>query len=464
MIANGEPRFLGFTSDGRARYACDYWLDHHGILRPPIAGAAPDTTNDQVDTGSDDGQQTAGSGQMIIDSLWAELYSDGAEQCIWVAVRFHNGPVPVKGSTVIAAYIEVNLETVAYDDIEADIHAQDAANPATLTGENFNITNRPLTSESVPWIEDGLGEGWVQSPSLVAVIQKLVDSYTPGAIMLVLKPRPDIYPVKHFEIHTQEYTDHTLGAKLHLEWTEGGAPQTLTPDPAVAQAAIPSPVLDTEYSLVPSPAVASAAVPSPALSLVTTLVPDPVVAPAAVPSPAVSLALMLAPTPVVAITAVPEPNIVVAGIITLQPTPVVAVVVVPSPALASSLTLSPTPVAAAAAVPSPALALVKTLLPTPVSALAVAPEPKIDLLILTLRPIPVVVAAVVPAPHLEVVGVYVYTPAYLLACIACWMIIAARDWPSAAPSSGFQAQPEYMPVPSSYVKKSGGTTLWDLEG
>ena len=210
----------------------------------------------------------------------------------------------------------------------------------------------------------------------------------------------------------------------------GGAPQTLTPDPAVAIAAVPSPVLGLVYSLAPTPVVApavvptsqvdlmlkillptsvvaEAVVPSPVLSLTRTLIPDSIVAPAAVPSPVLSLSRTLTPDSVSALAAVPSPTITQGS--TLAPTPTVAQAVVPSPAMALELALTPNPVIAQAIIPSPVLAPENVLAPSPVAASVVVPSPALSL-VLTFTPDPVIATAMVPEPDIAIGGVITLQP------------------------------------------------------
>lgn len=208
-------RLLGFTPDGRRRYACDYDL-------PPIAGGADPSSDDQVDTGSDDGWQVEGTGLMEIDTyMWDVVSAIFPNSREWGATRFHNGAFPAQGDTVDVAYVEIHVYGEFMDDINCDLHAQDAASPATLVEVNFNITNRPRTAASIPWVQDGLGVGWHQSASLVSVIQEIVTDYAVTAIVIIFKPKTDATKYCSVDAYEREPVG-TLSAKLHLEWTTAG--------------------------------------------------------------------------------------------------------------------------------------------------------------------------------------------------------------------------------------------------
>jgi len=185
------------------------------VLTPP----SQFSVDYQVDQSSDDGDQLETGGFMGIDGGDFRVRSTNvAANRSWGAVRFHNGPFPVQGSIITAAYLTIWAEDNLLDDLNCDIHAQKEANPLTLSVVNFDITNRPRTIASSAWVEDDLGPGWVQSPPLVGVIQEVVDICNPTSFVLIFKPRSNV--VKTMFFYTWDYTGHLSGAKLHLEWTE----------------------------------------------------------------------------------------------------------------------------------------------------------------------------------------------------------------------------------------------------
>lgn len=186
-------------------------------VSPP--GEAPETSDDQVDTGSDDGFQNEANGLMNPASVYIQIDSFNLpEYRKWGALRFHNGPFPSQGAIITVAYLTVFIHSLDTDDANVDIYAHDAASPVTLTTTAFDITNRPRTDAGVPWVEDGLGTNWHQSPSLVNIVQELVNSYSPTALMLILKPRADV--IRSLEVGAQDLQGPVYAAKLHLEWTE----------------------------------------------------------------------------------------------------------------------------------------------------------------------------------------------------------------------------------------------------
>ncbi|KKK57800.1 hypothetical protein LCGC14_3050830, partial [marine sediment metagenome] len=56
----------------------------------------------------------------------------------------------------------------------------------------------------------------------------------------------------------------------------------------------------------------------------------------------------------------------------------------------------------------------------------------------------------------------VLVPFVFRECQALWEIIHPFQWESAVAPSGYVAPLEYVPAPSGYRKKAGGTALWDM--
>jgi len=216
---NGEARFLGFAPDGRERWAADIPVDP----LPPIAGGADPDSDDQIDATADDADHYSGD----ITNLEYIRVEDSTIVSfqVWGGLRFHNGAFPANGDSVTAAYIETYVYSADYDDPSCHIHAHDVASPDAF-GTTPDIKNRPLTDAKAVWIASGIGTGWKQSPSLVDVVQELVDAYTVTAIAFILKGATVGFGVKLY-FWAWDYDDHSLGAKLHLEWLSGVTPKVV---------------------------------------------------------------------------------------------------------------------------------------------------------------------------------------------------------------------------------------------
>jgi hypothetical protein len=213
-----QPRFLGLTPDGRARYACDYEAE---LLRPLAARGADPDCDDQIDASTDDAEETETGGGIALDGTTLNVWAISGSYK-WCGLRFNNGPFPAKGSTISVADFQIYASSASpYNNAAFDTYADDRAAPPTFSSNNGDITGRTRTTHSEPWVEDGLSE-WKQSPSIVSVIQELATDYDSTAIVLILKPKTDV--TKALGFRSWDAASHALGAKLHLEWTEGGPP------------------------------------------------------------------------------------------------------------------------------------------------------------------------------------------------------------------------------------------------
>lgn len=214
----GQPRFLGFTPDGRRRSAADYEM-----LLPTAGGPDPDS-DDKVDASADDADEDEDSGDVVITPTTIPIIS-GSSGRKWGGLRFHNGPFPAKGSTIDVAYIQWYIYSDTYDDANFDIYAEDGASPSAFTTDAHNITGRTRTEHSEAWVANDLGWGWKESPSIVSVIQELATDYDSTVIVLILKAKTDATKDLRFRSWDNTATPaNTWGATLHLEWTEGGPP------------------------------------------------------------------------------------------------------------------------------------------------------------------------------------------------------------------------------------------------
>jgi hypothetical protein len=175
----------------------------------------------QVAASADDAFELESDGSMnIIDTEVVMQASEWATGRYWGAIRWASGSLPPMGSTITAAYIEMYNADADYDDANGKLHFQDAESPAQFTTTTNDITNRPLTTAYASWVE-ATGEGWVQTPSLVTPLQEIVDSYSPTALVLILKPNTIESPPTYEQFFgwAWDYGDHSYAPKLHIEYT-----------------------------------------------------------------------------------------------------------------------------------------------------------------------------------------------------------------------------------------------------
>jgi hypothetical protein len=220
-----------------------------------------------VSANTDDAMERESSGVVWTDDFYIYVQSDTDQSTrYWVGLRFTGGPFPNRGDTIDTAYLRINVtDEIDGDNANLDIYAQDRANPTTFTTDAYNITrSRPRTSSYTEWVSDSLGTGWVQSPSIVDVIQELVNSYDITSVVLTLSPNTDA--TKLLTLWAHDWSGGTFAAQLHLEWTplSGGVSPTAAADAAAlipsvhASCTITSPIA-TATSATPTPTASTGA-------------------------------------------------------------------------------------------------------------------------------------------------------------------------------------------------------------
>lgn len=110
----------------------------------------------------------------------------------WPAMRFiPEEPIP-QGATILAAYLKVKATEEAPNDTNVNLHFEKAAAPTGFLEDAFDISSRPRTDVSIPWIADAVGQGWVNSPSLVDALQELVNAYQVSTLVVISRPNQDV--------------------------------------------------------------------------------------------------------------------------------------------------------------------------------------------------------------------------------------------------------------------------------
>lgn len=135
--------------------------------------------------------------------------------------RFPSVVIPA-GATITAATIQLYYDSVQEgDDPRAIIYAVDEANPSAISSYGDG-DGRAKTSASVAAALPTSGTWWT-SPSLVAIIQELVDSYSyaGGAAMEFVFEGDVSYSgcVLFYDYDV----DSTKAPKLHIEYTEASS-------------------------------------------------------------------------------------------------------------------------------------------------------------------------------------------------------------------------------------------------
>ena len=111
-------------------------------------------------------------GAVLVDYAWVSLGSSDH----WGGMRFAVPDLP-QGATIVAAefLLYVDDDNGVFDSPRIEIYGELAPNPPVFTTAVDDIGARPRTKASVLWSANDIGAGVQKSPSIVSVIQELVD-------------------------------------------------------------------------------------------------------------------------------------------------------------------------------------------------------------------------------------------------------------------------------------------------
>ena len=146
-------------------------------VNPAGGGGTPQTLEVRVATGSDDAEQSTGSGKNALTSDDLEITTDGNTVQL-VGVRFANLAIP-KNATITNAYVQFRVDGVSTAATSLTIRAENADNTPTYTTALNNISSRATTAASVgwapaPWPTVGAAGEAQRTPNLAALVQAVV--------------------------------------------------------------------------------------------------------------------------------------------------------------------------------------------------------------------------------------------------------------------------------------------------
>ncbi len=132
----------------------------------------------RVADGNDDAEEFIQDGGMYLTSSDLELAYEGIKPQI-IGMRFAGLDVP-RGATVTRAYVQFTVDEADTGAATLAITGQADDNAAPFTSSNHNLSSRPTTTASVPWVPApwphvGAAGPDQQTPDLKAVIQEIVN-------------------------------------------------------------------------------------------------------------------------------------------------------------------------------------------------------------------------------------------------------------------------------------------------
>jgi len=144
--------------------------------------------NVRVGASADDADELESSGAVNITRTTVDSQA-GATSSVryWAGFRMAVSGI-YQYDQITLAGIDIYFAKSTYD-IDVNIHCQLAATPGAFTTDTNNIQNRTLTTAYVTWTDTDLGGSPAASPDFTAVVQEVVNAYTPTYIAVILKPR-----------------------------------------------------------------------------------------------------------------------------------------------------------------------------------------------------------------------------------------------------------------------------------
>jgi hypothetical protein len=186
-------------------------FDFTGLTFPVLL---KNTTIDiQVEANEDDG--IAYNGGIYPNESW-NMVGRGSSGVFDIWLRFLGVSVPL-GSTIDVAYVQVDENTTnktCYTNIFIDKQSSPAV-PSSYS----DYYSRTLTS-AVAWDGVVTPSGWKDSPSLVSIVQELVDAYTCNDLQIIWKD-DGTATNEYRRFYSHNLADY-LAPKLHIEYTSGG--------------------------------------------------------------------------------------------------------------------------------------------------------------------------------------------------------------------------------------------------
>lgn len=211
MVANIEAyweRKLRAAADGRP------WPRAHNT-----------TVNLQVGVSEGDAFETdANTGFSSTNALLAASANSAAGSRYNTGALFQNVTIP-NAATIDAATGKIQTSSTGADDANVDILGEDVDNSDDFA-VTADVTSRVRTTASVTWASDGLGVGEITTPSIISVIQEIVDraGWASGnALMIFYDGRTDLNRSLFFRSYD---FDTSLAPKLDVDFTSGAPAAT----------------------------------------------------------------------------------------------------------------------------------------------------------------------------------------------------------------------------------------------
>lgn len=136
------------------------------------------TVTANVNSSSDDAEETVSSGSVSLTSTDLELADETGSIPQEIGIRFNNINVP-RNATITNAYIQFTTDETDSNPVTLAIYGEDNGNAPTFTTATHNVTSRTKTTNPVSWSppawttleEAGAAQ---RTPNISSIIQKIV--------------------------------------------------------------------------------------------------------------------------------------------------------------------------------------------------------------------------------------------------------------------------------------------------
>jgi len=195
-------------------------------------------SNDWEITSDNDNAMETGDGATHLSYTMVKSYNPASDfNHRDSGLLFNNINIP-QGAVIDVAYMELNVRSIG-DDVDCTIYGHDIDDSPNFVDDPDIKDTRARSGNSTAFTRTGMGEGWETTPSVVDVVQEIVDrpGWSSGNNMTFLW----IASVNGYVFYTYDFSDGEP-AKLHIEWT------TTSTSPTVESHTSDDPQLDGTYN------------------------------------------------------------------------------------------------------------------------------------------------------------------------------------------------------------------------
>ena len=175
ILVDGDGRRDAKSSRNDTNRAPALNLTYDSTSIPADKGCSNKKVVVQIKQKNDDAEERLSNGSVELNSTDLELPRDGNREQM-VGMRFQDVAIP-KNAIIESASIEFEIDEYKTGSTTMDIWGEARDDSESFTTDSHDITNRPRTSATVPWVnplEPGANQK-LYSPSLTGIVQEIVN-------------------------------------------------------------------------------------------------------------------------------------------------------------------------------------------------------------------------------------------------------------------------------------------------